>query len=254
MASKLSYLFKSPTGWFEYRRRVPQRLQSHFPKNKAGGPMTEWKQSLYTTNEAEAHRNWLAENEKYEAAKLSAEVSLGGPIAHKSYTVSAIAKQLTVQEGIHPDQGPRLDVSATLEDIAAFPKRLEEWRNRLAEKSELMLEIIADNSVDEDQRQKDYDEGRWATDGYQTPFKAVSPDHPIAAAYAIATGTSYVPSHTTWRDAVELYIKINKQEKKREAVKEIKWEKSTRLLLEKFAKHNGGTERVNDFETVAFGL
>ncbi|WP_408634932.1 DUF6538 domain-containing protein [Octadecabacter antarcticus] len=79
MASKISYLFRSPTGWFEYRRRIPKRLQPHFPNNRRGKLMTEWKQSLNTTNEAEALRKWVAENERYMAAQLTAEISLGGP-------------------------------------------------------------------------------------------------------------------------------------------------------------------------------
>ena len=36
----------------------------------------------------------------------------------------------------------------------------------------------------------------------------------------------------SWSDAVELYIKVNKAEKKRESVKEQKWELSTRNLLQ----------------------
>jgi integrase len=204
--------------------------------------MTEWKQSLYTTSEAEAPRKWVAENERYMAAHQAAEISLGGPQVIPPHRASAFAKQLTVDEGIHPDQAPALDASATSKEIEEFPQKLADWHANLDDKTGLISEHLRDNSIDEEQRQKDYDEGRWGTAGYQTPYKAINPDDPLAVAYAIAKGVSYAPSHATWRDAVELYIRTNKQEKKREPVKEMAWEKSTRQLLEKFAKHNGGME------------
>ena len=65
MAPKLSYLFESPKGYFEYRRRVPKKLQVHFPRTATGELMTEWKQSLDTTDRAVTQKRWVAEIERF---------------------------------------------------------------------------------------------------------------------------------------------------------------------------------------------
>ena len=61
MATKISYLFQSPTGWFEYRRKTPKRLSQYFPQGK----QTEWKQALDTKDVSTAQRRWALENTKF---------------------------------------------------------------------------------------------------------------------------------------------------------------------------------------------
>ena len=65
MATKISYLFPSKTGFFEYRRRVPPTLQEHFPRSSKGKLLTEWKKALDTKIESVAQRRWVAENERF---------------------------------------------------------------------------------------------------------------------------------------------------------------------------------------------
>ena len=69
MAPKISYLFQSKTGFFEYRRRVPPSLQEHFPRSSKGKLLAEWKKALDTKIESVALRRWAAENERFEDTK-----------------------------------------------------------------------------------------------------------------------------------------------------------------------------------------
>ena len=78
MAPKISYLFQSKTGFFEYRRRVPPTLQEHFPRSSKGKLLTEWKKALDTKIESVAQRRWAAENERFEDTKRIAEQLLHG--------------------------------------------------------------------------------------------------------------------------------------------------------------------------------
>ena len=80
MAPKISYLFQSKTGFFEYRRRVPPTLQKHFPRSSKGKLLTEWKKALDTKIETVAQRRWVAENERFEATKRKAEELLHGKV------------------------------------------------------------------------------------------------------------------------------------------------------------------------------
>lgn len=94
MAPKLSYLFESPKGYFEYRRRVPQKLQVPFPRTIQGELMTEWKQSLDTNNSAVAQRRWVAETKRFEATKALAEKLYGQP-TNKSEMLQSLLPQLS---------------------------------------------------------------------------------------------------------------------------------------------------------------
>ena len=78
MATKISYLFQSEIGLFEYRRRVPPTLQEHFPRSSKGKLLTEWKKALDTKIESVALRRWVAENERFADAKRKAEQLLHG--------------------------------------------------------------------------------------------------------------------------------------------------------------------------------
>ena len=71
-------------------------------------------------------------------------------------------------------------------------------------------------------------------------MKSLDPTSPRVATLNIVDGEVLTKIYPTWQDAVELYIKVNKQENKREAEKEKRWELKTRSLLARFAKGNGG--------------
>ena len=216
MAPKISYLFQSKTGFFEYRRRVPPTLQKHFPRSSKGKLLTEWKKALDTKIESVAQRRWVAENERFEATKRKAEELLHGEVPKtqpSNQSAISLAKQMAVKYGVHPDQAPTLGVDATNEQIQNFPQKIKEWKLKVQEHEELLLDFILDEYIDEEQRAKDYQSGRWGEYGYQTPYKPSDPNDPLIAQYLIVSGETKVTSHATWSDAAELYIKTNKQEK-----------------------------------------
>ena len=212
MTPKISYLVQSKTGFFEYRRRVPPTLQKHFPRSSKGKLLTEWKKALDTKIESVAQRRWVAENERFEATKRKAEELLHGEVPKtqpSNQSAISSAKQMAVKYGVHPDQAPTLGVDATNEQIQNFPQKIKEWKLKVQEHEELLLDFILDEYIDEEQRAKDYQSGRWGEYGYQTPYKPSDPNDPLIAQYLIVSGETKVTSHATWSDAAELYIKTN---------------------------------------------
>ena len=239
MAAKLSYLFQSPRGYYEYRRQVPAKLRPYFPLTKGKRLMTEWKASLQTTDERVAHKQWLKVNEQYEATKNLAEKLLAKRNLSSSEAITA-GKNITLEAGIHPDQAPVLKADATQEEINSFEERVLAWNKNLEEKRDLLLDVLYDEHIDEEQQRRDYDSGKWFQQDYKIPMKSFDPTSPRVAALNIVDGEVLTKFYPTWQDAVELYIKVNKQENKREAEKEKRWELKTRSLLARFAKGNGG--------------
>jgi integrase len=251
MAPKVSYLFESPKGYFEYRRRVPKKLQVHFPRTATGGLMAEWKQSLDTNNSAVAQRRWVAETERFEATKALAETLYGQPTNKSEMLQSAVtsAKQMAVNYGVHPDQAPTLDHNATDEEIDAFKQIVHNWNYSIKDHKDLILNLMSDETIDVEQRDKDYKQGRWGQNGYQTPRKELDENHPLVAQLAVISGEVDTTLSSSWADATELYIKINKRHKKRLPDKEAKWELKTRALLERFAQSmDGPNTKLDDLD------
>jgi len=251
MAPKISYLFPSANGQFEYRRRVPTKLQVHFPRTATGGLMTEWKKSVDTTDFAVARRRWVAETERFEAAKALAEKLYGQPTNKSEMSQSAVtaAKQMAVHYGVHPDQAPKLDHNATDEEINGFKQAIRYWNYSVKDHKDLILDTMIHEDVDEEQRAKDYKEGRWGQDGYQIPRKELDQNHPLVSQLAVLSGDVDTTMSSTWADATELYIKTNKRHKNRLPDKEAKWEFKTRALLDRFASAmDGPNTKLDDLD------
>ena len=180
--------------------------------------MTEWKASLQTTDERVAHKQWLKVNEQYEATKNLAEKLLNKRNLSSSEAITA-GKHLTLEAGIHPDQAPVLKADATEEEINSFEERVLAWNKNLEEQRDLLLDVLYDEHIDEEQQRRDYDTGQWFQQDYKIPMKSFDPTSPRVAALGIVDGEVLTKIYPTWQDAVELYIKVNKQENKREAKK-----------------------------------
>ena len=234
MAAKISYLRQSSSGWYEYRRKTPKRLSEFFPEGKR----VEWKQALETKDMTTAQRRWADENTKFENAKALAEKLAEKPDELLSYEVLEVANRIVRDAGLHPEQAPAIKPKGDVKQL------LEEVETR-DEQFDLLLEIVDDNSIDEEQMAKDYSNGQFFSPDYKLPRKN-NPRDPYRVAYDIATGDIKTSLQPTWRDAVETYIRVNKADKKREAVKEQRWEKKTRSLYERFASAMGGMDTKLD--------
>jgi len=213
--------------------------------------MTEWKQSLDTNNSAVAQRRWVAETERFEATKALAEKLYGQPNNKSDMLQSAVssAKQMAVHYGVHPDQAPTLSHNATDDEIDAFKQVIRDWKYSVKDHKDLILDAMIHETVDEEQRTKDYKEGRWGQNGYQTPRKELDENHPLVAQLAVISSEVDTTMSSTWADATDLYIKTNKRHKKRLPDKEANWEVKTRALLDRFAlSMDGPNTKLDDLD------
>ena len=210
--------------------------------------MTEWKKALDTKDEKIALKRWIAEDARFEAAVEIANKYLNEETFTPSETISE-AKRLLVEKNIHPEMAPSLTAKATKEEIAEFPFKVAEWNNHLSDMRDVLIGAIHDKYIDSEQIEIDYNEGRLFQSDYKTPYRETQTSDPLIAAYDMLDGNLETTATSTWDDAVELYIKINKQEKKRERVKSERWEAKTRQLLQRFSRaFNGSKLAVADLD------
>lgn len=224
MAAKLSYLFRSPTGFYEYRRKVPARLRFHFPRTATGRLMSEWKKALKTKDEVTAQKKWVSENERFIAALQVAELISNNTLRSPTEALAA-GKAIATQHGVHPLQAPMLRASATPSEIQNFKREVSEWNE--------FLDHMHDQYI------HDLDVAYRDRDGNENTPNELDPKY---VALRIMKSQEHVILEPTWSDAIELYIKVNKAEKRREIVKEKRWERETRNLLNRFASANGGLD------------
>ena len=127
MATKISYLFQSPTGWFEYRRKTPKRLSQYFPQGK----QREWKQALDTKDVSTAQRRWALENTKFEKAKSLAEKLCDQPQELLSVEILEAANRIVIEAGLHPDQAPTLRPKFSDAEKAKFNEDSKLWKKNM---------------------------------------------------------------------------------------------------------------------------
>ena len=156
---------------------------------------------------------------------------------------------MAVHYGAHPDQAPTLDHNATDDEIDEFKQVIRDWKYSVKDHKDLILDAMIHETVDEEQLAKDYKEGRWAQNGYQTPRKELDENHPLVAQLAVISSEVDTTMSSTWADATELYIKTNKRHKKRLPDKEAKWEFKARALLERFTlPMDGPNTKLDDLD------
>ena len=113
------------------------------------------------------------------------------------------------QEGVLPEQQPKLSIGASIHDLVEWDEKLDLIRGAL-------VDALQDRYLDHDQRKKDYDEGRWGQEGYQEPYKPEDPNDADIVKLELLSGAT--PAHSierTWRDCVEIYISENAAEAQR---------------------------------------
>jgi len=113
------------------------------------------------------------------------------------------ATQMLKQEGVLPQQQPRLSIGASIHDLV-------EWDEKVDLVKGAVVDALQDRYLDHDQRKKDYDEGRWGQEGYKEPYKPEDPNDAEIVKLELLSGAT--PAHSiepTWRDCVEIYISEN---------------------------------------------
>lgn len=243
MPAKASYLRRSSTGRYSYRRKVPKELAPYFPRTSNGRVMREWKQSFRTKDASVAQRRWVEENRKFDQAeRVALALRSGQPQNTSDYEALQIAKQIAIEAGFHPDQAPKLPVDANDDDWAKYKEDRRLWLEWLEEQRNLIAETDAENRTDYQKLERDYKSGRWAEPDYETPIKKANPKSVLSLAARILEGDLKPPVVSTWADATETYISVSKQNKSRDVVIQHKWEVKTRGLLNRFALFLGGRD------------
>lgn len=223
MAAKLSYLRRSPSGFYSYRRRVPDHLKTILGK-------TEWKEAFNTKDERLAHRLWLETNEKFDDSCRLAELALQSKLKTQN-DVIAFAKSSARRFGYSPDLRPTPPTERTPSQWDAYEVKLSEWNQHVALIEELLLDQLDDETVDYEQMQKDYASGKWAQANYTVPRKQSDNEALIEASLQIASGKIKVSLEPTLEEARLAYLRVSQQDKERSPRKQAKHENDVNRVV-----------------------
>ena len=219
MASDLPYLTKSKLGWYEYRRGIPSALRPAF------GNKREFKRALKTKVLNEALLGWSAVDKEFNqiVARANRLQNPNGPPLTDDILSAATTKAKTLER-------PILLAGASPAERNAFEVAEEAWLIDVENaKSEL-----ADRYVDSEQRQKDYNNGKFFEAGYETPYLEPQPDDPdILALRQVEEGIP-ISLKPTWHDAVVSYFRVHKSQKGKDTLSQAAYEKKMGNLLYKF--------------------
>ncbi len=214
MTAKLSYLKRSATGFFSYRRRVPAHLRKTLGK-------AEWKVSFHTKDERLAHRLWIETNDAYDEACRLAELAQQNKLRSQSEVLS-FAKSNASRFGFSPDLRPK---PPTVRDPALwdnYDKEIGKWNHHIEVVEDLLLDRLDTETTDYLQMEKDYASGKWAQRGYNTPRKSSPNEALIDVSLQIASGHLDVSMEPTLDDARQNYIRVGEQDKERSPRKQNK--------------------------------
>lgn len=224
MATTFPYLRQSKTGWYEYRRRIPDRLRASF------GNKREFKKALRTNSFKEAISRWTLANSEYEniVARFNRlQAADGSPISD-----DVIQEAMVRAEALAP---PVLRAGASPKERIQFEIAEAAWLAEIDNRKD----ELADRYTDWEQLQSDYDKGAWGSTNYQTPYLPARLDDPdVLALKHVEDGTALILK-PTWRDATEHYLRTNSSDKGRDPTKQAVYEKKTRSTLEKFGQSLG---------------
>lgn len=224
MVQKFPYMTQSKTGWYEYRRRIPDRLRSSF------GNKREFKKSLRTNSFKEAVVAWKIADSEYEAAAARfkrLEAADGSPLSDDVIQEATIRAEAIATPVLRAGASPAERVKFELAEAA--------WLADIDNKKE----ELADRYTDWEQLQSDYAKGVWGSKNYQTPYLPERLDDPDVLALKHVEHGAALILKPTWRDALEHYLRTNSSDKGRDPTKQAVYEKKTRSTLEKFGQSLG---------------
>lgn len=230
-------------GLYTYRRRVPADLKQTWG-------IREVKVALKTADHALALKAGAEANLQFEmkaknlrlmvtdAAKKSAIEKL-----EERKWIIQTATNMLKHEGVLPTQQPKISEGAGI-------KSLLDWKGKVDDVKFNLIGTLQEKYIDEEQRQKDYEAGRWNKSGYEDTYKPVDPNDLHNIAYEILTGS--IPVHTieaTWGDTVDLYITQNKAEAQRTEYNQRKHETRVRRIADDLASYLGSGHKKTGYET-----
>ena len=234
-------------GLYTYRRRVPADLKAVW---RDGKPQCEVKVGLKTANKALALKAGAEANLAFEQKAKNirrglqdeAEKTALEKLEERKWIIQTVTQMLK-QEGVLPEQQPKLSIGASIHDLVEWDEKLDLIRGAL-------VDALQDRYLDDDQRKKDYDEGRWGQEGYQEPYKPEDPNDADIVKLELLSGATPVHSiEPTWRDCVEIYISENAAEAQRTKYNQDKHEREMRKIAYDLAIYLGHGKKEIGYET-----
>jgi len=155
-------------GLYTFRRRVPSDLTQVWNN---GQPQREHKVALKTTDKALALKRGAEANLAFEERvrvlrRQQQDVeqkSVLEKLEERRWIIQT-ATEMLKKEGVLPSQQPNLIAGASFDDIL-------DWQEQVEVSKGLILDNLQDRYLDHEQRQKDYDAGRWGREGYREPYR-----------------------------------------------------------------------------------
>jgi len=193
MAHRVSGLDRSASGIWRFRRAIPEEVRSILGRR-------EWKVSLKTKDREVALVRFAKEHKQFEQTVAYARTKLSGYPSAKTNQADE-AQALLAIAGIDPEEEePRRQPGQSFEEHRA---ELMAWHTRRLD----VLDTLRDEYIDYGMMRKDYDDGHWATPGYETPMlKSYDPDL-VAEVRRLLDGKDGSKVSPTLGNALELYLR-----------------------------------------------
>lgn len=215
MTAKLSYLKQSKSGYYSYRRRVPDKVRKILGRS-------EWKASFNTKDANTAHRLWVRENQLFDEACRTALALVENTSMLPSDAI-ALAKSTSIKHKFHPDFGPTPPTTRDPKLWDAYETDLAEWEEHKLAIHDSIVDLWDEETLDREQLAKDYNSGKWGKQGYKSPRKASINDALYDAQLQILEGAINPTLEPTLEDAKATYLKLQAQTKPRTERKEHKF-------------------------------
>ena len=193
---------RSSTGFYSFRKQVPENLRTLWGKR-------EVKVALETKDEATALKRCSIVLADFNATKVKLTKLLESGSDLSPQDIRNIADSRVRSWGIHPDQAPVLKAGHTDEEYAAFKDAEREY----LERKDLYYDLAADELIHEEQRQKDYQSGKWGQPNYQMPYKAQSKTSVEGVTDGIVAGRVPTTVNPTLMDAMTSYLDAYAEDK-----------------------------------------
>lgn len=188
---------RSATGFYSFRKQVPEKLRDLWDKR-------EVKIALETKDEATALNRCSILLAEFNATKLTLTKMLEGSKDLAPQDVRSIADSRVRSWGVHPDQAPVLKAGHTADEYAAF----KEAETTYFEFRDTYYDLAAEQQIDEIQRKKDYDSGKWGEPDYVTPYKNFKASTVEGAIQGIVSGSVATTTTPTLKDAMLSYLEF----------------------------------------------
>jgi len=126
--------------------KAPKRLCEYCKKHIEGRPNKRFCSEANLAFEQKAKNIRLGLQD--EAAKTALE-----KLEERKWIIQT-ATQMLKQEGILPEQQPRLSIGVSIHDLVELDEKVDLIKGAV-------VDALQDRYLDHDQRKNDYDEGRW---------------------------------------------------------------------------------------------